>query len=298
MGSHDPAVAEQQKLRARALELGNAPDARGEAELRGLLKSRFPDVRRLAASALGKLAEHQMNKQLVAMALADVAETDDHPQVRQYALKALAKLPEAAFAQIDRLRDIARDPTLRDYVRVAAADAIAAAQKANRIAYARRNHWCTRCKRTIGSDEFIKGMEMFGKPYCRHCLDERILESKNFEMVVDAAKVRRTEDGTAVQSHGERRIADFLAARRIAYVYDERYRIAGDVAIRPDFYLPEFDLYIEYWGMDTPEYVANMEKKKFLYQRAGKKLVSLSFRDFGRLEAVLEEKLSRYINLG
>ena len=49
--------------------------------------------------------------------------------------------------------------------------------------------------------------------------------------------------------------------------------------------------------MDTPEYVENMKKKLFLYQRAGKKLISLSFRDFDRLEAILEEKLSRYIRL-
>ena len=297
MGSHDPDVAEQKRLRARALEIGNTLDVGAEDELRHLLECRFPEVRRLAASALGKLAPRRPNETLVSEALARVAETDDHPQVRQYALKALAKYPVASISLLDRLRDIARDPNLRDYVRAAAAETIAEAQKANRQAYARKHHWYTRCHRIIGEEEFMKGMELFGKPYCQHCLDERILESKNFELVVDDAKTRRTEDGTAVQSLGERRIADFLAQKRIAYVYDERYRMAGDVRIRPDFYLPEFDLYIEYWGMDTPEYVANMKKKLFLYQRAGKKLISLSFRDFNRLEALLEEKLSRYIQL-
>ena len=49
--------------------------------------------------------------------------------------------------------------------------------------------------------------------------------------------------------------------------------------------------------MDTPEYVANMKKKLFLYQRAGKKLISISFRDFTDVESVLEEKLARYIKL-
>lgn len=144
---------------------------------------------------------------------------------------------------------------------------------------------------------YLAGMESFGKPYCRHCLDERQLEAKNFELVVNDAKRRRTEDGTSVQSVGEKRIADWLSERRIAYVYDERYRMAGDIQIRPDFYLPEFDLYIEYWGMDTPEYVANMKKKLFLYQRCGKKLISISFRDFDNIEDVLAEKLSRYIRL-
>jgi len=297
MASHDPSVAEQRELRARALELGKSGDAGKASELTELLKSRFPEVRRLAASALGKLAAFRPNGTLVAFALARAAEGDTHPQVRQYALKALAKYPAAAIAWLDMMRDIARDPTAAEYVRVAAAEAIAAAQEENRRIYAREHHWCTRCRKVISEEEFLAGMERFGKPYCRHCLDERLLESKNFELVVENAKVRRTEDGTAVQSKGERRIADFLASRRIAYVYDERYRLAGDVTIRPDFYLPEFDVYIEYWGMDTPEYVENMRKKLFLYQRAGKKLISVSFRDFENIEAILEEKLARYIKL-
>ena len=137
MVSHDPDVAEQKRLRARALEIGNALDVGAEAELRGLLQCRFPEVRRLAASALGKLAPRRPNEMLVVDALVRVAETDDHPQVRQYALKALAKYPDASVPLLDRLRDVARDPNLRDYVRDAAADAIAEAQKANRQAYAR-----------------------------------------------------------------------------------------------------------------------------------------------------------------
>ena len=96
---------------------------------------------------------------------------------------------------------------------------------------------------------------------------------------------------------GEKRIANWLAAQKIAYIYDERYRIAEGDLIRPDFYLPEFDIYIEYWGMDTPEYNANHQKKLWLYQRAGKKLVSISFQDLPNLEAVLSLKLSRYIRL-
>ena len=297
MASHNPDVAEQKQLRARALEIGNTLEASAVDELFGLLKCRFPEVRRLAASALGKLAPRHPNEMLVTEYLAQAAETDDHPQVRQYALKALSKYPNASVALLDRLRDLARNPDLKDYVRTAAAEAVAAAQEANRTAYARKHHWCTRCHRRINEEDFMRGMELFGKPYCLHCLDERILESKNFEIVVNEAKAKRTEDGTAVQSQGERRIADYLSLKGVRYVYDERYRMAGDVRIRPDFYLPEFDLYIEYWGMDTPEYVENMKKKLFLYQRAGKKLISLSFRDFDRLEAILEEKLSRYIRL-
>ena len=45
----------------------------------------------------------------------------------------------------------------------------------------------------------------------------------------------RTKDGVSVQSRGEKRIADWLARRNIAYLYDERIEVAGDFALRPDF---------------------------------------------------------------
>ena len=96
---------------------------------------------------------------------------------------------------------------------------------------------------------------------------------------------------------GEKRIADWLVAQKIAYIYDERFRIAEGDLIRPDFYLPEFDIYIEYWGMDTPEYNERHEHKLHLYQRASKKLISLSPHDLPSLESTLSLKLSRYIRL-
>ena len=105
-------------------------------------------------------------------------------------------------------------------------------------------------------------------------------------------KTIRTKDGTFVQSDGERRIAEWLAEHRIAYRYDERFRILDGYAIRPDFYLPEYDLYIEYWGMDTADYKIGMLKKQQLYQQQGKKVISLYREDKPRLETLLAEKLA------
>jgi CRISPR-associated protein Cas4 len=69
----------------------------------------------------------------------------------------------------------------------------------------------------------------------------------------------------------------------IAYRYDERFRIIDGYAIRPDFYLPEYDVYIEYWGMDTADYKIGMLKKQKLYQETGKRLVSVYFQEFDRI---------------
>ena len=73
----------------------------------------------------------------------------------------------------------------------------------------------------------------------------------------------------------ERRIAEWLAAHGIAYRYDNRFRIIKGYAIRPDFYLPEHDLYIEYWGMDTLDYQIGMLEKKKLTATPARSIVML-----------------------
>ncbi len=295
--TRDPQKGLQHQQRERALELGRGNDPGAVRELTVLLKSPFADVRRLAASAMGKLAPLRPASQVVVAALRTPALSDPHPQVRQYALKAIAKYPEVAAYFLDEFRDVARNDSLLGYVRTAAAEVVAAIENFLRERDAAKTNRCRRCSRVVSDEEFIRSMDRFARPYCTHCFDEILLEGANFEATVEGAKEKMATDGTAVQSVGEKRIADWLAARKIAYVYDERFRVARDTLIRPDFYLPEFDLYIEYWGMDTPEYNANRQKKLWLYQRAGKKLISISFQDLPNLESVLSLKLSRYIRL-
>lgn len=285
--------AEAEALRARAVALGASGCSSDARELEALLKSPAPVVRRAAASALGKLIDRasDLRRLLVVPVTAAVAQ-EARPQVLQYLLKTLRKCADAlTVLQLDVVRDVVRNPNHPDYVRHAANEVLAAAEARK----ARLRHWCTRCRRIVTEEEATRSQAHYGKPYCFHCLEEKMHEDAAFETNVEAAKRLRTVDEVAVQSKGEKRIGDWLAAKGIAYRYDARMLIAGGERIRPDFYLPEFDLYIEYWGMDTPEYVASRQRKQVLYQRERKKLISLSFRDLERLEEALEEKLSHHI---
>ena len=286
-------------MRKRAVELGNSGAGQDYVELINLYKSPYPAVRRAAASGLGKMLErHPDLAQIVMVPLSVDLMKEEAPQVLQYALKALrlcaAKLNVLV---LDDLHDIARDPTRKDYVRTAANEVIAAAEAAKAKKASLLKHWCSRCRKIVTPEESAAGIAKYGRPYCRHCLDEKILEDANFTATVEDAKRLRTTDGVAVQSAGERRIGSCLEAMGVRYEYDERFLIARDTRIRPDFYLPEFDLYIEYWGMNTPEYVANMKRKRFLYQQARKKLISISWQELERVEEVLREKLSRYVKV-
>lgn len=113
--------------------------------------------------------------------------------------------------------------------------------------------------------------------------------------LLELNKTIETKSGTFVQSEGERLIADYLTREGIAYRYDERFRILDGYAIRPDFYLPEFDVYIEYWGMDTADYKIGMLKKQKLYQQEGKRVISIYPEDKPTLDQVMQHKLGRYL---
>ena len=87
-------IANERKLAARAKDLGESASALAWPELAELARSESPLVRRLAASAVGKLAgivDSVSSVDLLRPMLADA-----HPQVRQYAAKALSAFGAAA----------------------------------------------------------------------------------------------------------------------------------------------------------------------------------------------------------
>lgn len=279
----------EKTLSARAVALGRAGEPAGLPELLDLLSKPSGQVRRLAVSAIGKLAGLVDTRDAVPALQARLL--DPHPQVRQYAIKALSAYGTAASAALGDLEDMVKTPIEKEYNRHDAAKAIEIIREAVRIAEEQAVHLCQRCGTQVATDEFARSQRAFQRVYCDNCFDEKFVERRNFDTKVELNKTIRAKDGTLVQSRGERRIAEWLAAKGVAYRYDERFRIIDGYAIRPDFYLPEYDVYIEYWGMDTADYKIGMLKKQKLYQATGKKLVSIYFQEFGRIEAVLAEKL-------
>lgn len=69
-----------------------------------------------------------------------------------------------------------------------------------------------------------------------------------------------TLKGTEVKSRAEKLIADFLFTHQVEYQYEARASWADSAADKagytPDFYLPNYDLYIEHWGIDESGSIA------------------------------------------
>lgn len=283
--------ADHQAAVRRALALGRGGDPSALPELVAMLRLPSNEVQRLAASAIGKLVEFGADADAAVLALAPLALRARHPQTQQYAIRALKKCGPAALGCVPDLRCLARNPAQRDYVRAAAATVADAIELSAADAAAGVKHRCQRCNAAVTTDECNRSSQAFQRVYCDRCFDEVFLERRNFETQVELNKTIEARDGTMVQSKGEQRIAEWLAAHGVAYRYDAKFRIIGEFQIRPDFYLPELDVYIEYWGLNTPQYKMSMYKKQTLYQQEGKRLISVYPADLPRLGCLLAEKL-------
>ena len=106
-----PSKAEKGTAISRVVALGNSNDPSVIPELMGFTTSRNGNERRLAASALGKLARFKPEIYEAVEALEGLL-ADEKPQVRQYALKALSRIGRV---NRERLQPIIEDPEEKGY---------------------------------------------------------------------------------------------------------------------------------------------------------------------------------------
>ena len=115
------------------------------------------------------------------------------------------------------------------------------------------------------------------------------------------------KNGEPVKSYEELMIANYLYLKNIEYIYEHPYEIETATLDRkqyqPDFYLPEYGVYIEHFGIDrnyktasyvdNTKYIEDMEWKRQTHQDYDTKLIeTYSYeRMDGNLLEKLEEKL-------
>ena len=108
--------------------------------------------------------------------------------------------------------------------------------------------------------------------------------------------------GEVVRSSSERVIADYFSRRGIRYIYEQpamgRWGLRR--ISRPDFYLPDYNVYVEYWGLvNLPDnfarsrYERNMQWKMAQYHRNRIRFVSLYPDELGNLDMTFRTKLGQ-----
>lgn len=108
----------------------------------------------------------------------------------------------------------------------------------------------------------------------------------------------RCDNGVYVRSLSELFIADWLYANRIAFEYErEIFFQSCQHCAHCDFYLSDYDVYIEFWGMENDEqYMAYKQWKESLYEKNGLNLISLDFQDLKLFRDTFTRKLKPYKN--
>ena len=94
-----------------------------------------------------------------------------------------------------------------------------------------------------------------------------------------------TAKGEEVKSIAERRIADYFERNNINYVYEQspvyysNFKARTQIAV-PDFYLPDYGVYVEYWGLvnaddywEREQYVQKMKQKMAIYHKNNIKFI-------------------------
>jgi len=90
-------------------------------------------------------------------------------------------------------------------------------------------------------------------------------------------RIYRTKKNELVDSNYERLVANFLYEHDINYEHAPDYHLAvSGKYVAPDFYLPDYDLYIEVYGMaGVPEYDRGLRWKRNQYDMDDIRLIEL-----------------------
>jgi hypothetical protein len=102
-----------------------------------------------------------------------------------------------------------------------------------------------------------------------------------------------TLDGVKVKSKSEKMIADCLVTHGIKYEYEKMIRtwVRGSKISFPDFYLPDYDVYIEYWGMPNDEHYNRWMKWKMAkYYEYGYTFISIYPDNLANFDLILRKK--------
>lgn len=144
--------------------------------------------------------------------------------------------------------------------------------------------------------------------YGEEDIDEISFEKK--EQYYNYVRTRRytTLNNVPVKSVAERNIANFFFIHGIKFEYEPAVRWSDQIdgkEYHPDFYLPEYDIYIEHWGVNeemkvpewfnktSSEYCAEMEWKRRQFKKYDKLLIETWQYDAhsGRLLEDLRKKI-------
>ena len=99
----------------------------------------------------------------------------------------------------------------------------------------------------------------------------------------------RCKDGHYVRSRAELLIDNWLLNEKIVHIYEKQVLFNNGEKRICDFYLPEYKVYIEFWGMNDNYYLERKQEKTNLYKKEKLELISLEDKDLENIDDILEQ---------
>lgn len=106
------------------------------------------------------------------------------------------------------------------------------------------------------------------------------------------------EDGHYVRSLSEMSIDNWLYNHNIVHAYEKSVHMKSnpDDVVLSDFYLPQGNVYIEFWGIEDDEkYERRKQEKIKLYDKNNINRIDLNESHIKRLDDILPRELAKYI---
>ncbi len=101
-------------------------------------------------------------------------------------------------------------------------------------------------------------------------------------------------DGDIVKSRGELIIDNHLHRLGINHAYEKTVKVRGE-PIKCDWFLPDYKVYIEYWGFHGKAYKKRKEEKIKLYKKGNLALISIENPMFSDIYSNLERELKKHV---
>ena len=149
----------------------------------------------------------------------------------------------------------------------------------------------------------ICGEPSNGKHFCVSCyhkykeksIDIRIKNCSETQILDQYGNLTiECDDGRKVRSRAEALISNFFYNNKIRSVYEKTiyYEENGESkTLHPDFYLPDYDVYIEYNEIKKKAYLKSKEYTKKIYDQLGFTVIIMTDEDLNSLSACLKPKL-------
>jgi hypothetical protein len=151
----------------------------------------------------------------------------------------------------------------------------------------------------------ICGEPSNSKHFCLSCyrkykdksIDIRIINCREIKILDEYGNLTiECDDGRKVRSRAEALISNFFYNNKIRSVYEKTVyytdpETGEDKTLHPDFYLPDYDVYIEYNEIKKKSYLKSKEYTKKIYAYLGFKVIIMDDQDLNSIASCLKPKL-------